>query len=109
MMQRLLQGRLLYLVLGLLVVMLYARTIAVGRGGSFKLSTSSSMSASRLLEESLAPEQAPTQEQSSTRQAGNALEWWPKELDAKAIRKAVLRDPRILLSLSVSAIFAVGM
>ena len=83
MMQRLLCGRWLYLVLGLVTVFLYARAIPP------KLS---------------APHTTP-----SAAQTEESLEWWPKTLDRAALARLAAQQPPMAMTLTVLSMFAVGM
>ena len=83
MMQRLLRGRILYVVLGGLILLLYLRAIPGGLAGSAE-----------------APSHPKTNE---------TLEWWPRELDTAGLQRIVEREPRLALVLLGLTVFIVGM
>ncbi len=71
MIQRLLRGRLLYLLLGVLVVFLYVRAVSM--------------------------KSLPPVDTIHTPPANETLEWWPKELDAGALRRIATQEPQLAL------------
>lgn len=82
MIQRLLRGRLLYLLLGALVVFVYTR---------------------------VSPLRPPSQAAAAPHPVHETLEWWPAQLDAAAIREAIAREPLLGMALSVLTLFMVVM
>ena len=83
MIQRLLRGRLVYLFLGALVVFLYARALSV--------------------------RSLPPIESAHAPQVSEPLEWWPKALDADALKRIVIHEPRLGLLLVVLTAFVAVM
>lgn len=85
MIQRLLRGRLIYLLLGALVVFLYMRALSV---------------------KSVLPA-----DDVSAPSVSESLEWWPKELDADALRRLAAQEPRVavILSLLIGVMMTMGL
>jgi membrane protease YdiL (CAAX protease family) len=81
--QRLLRGRLLYLLFGALLVLVYAR---VGP---------------------LQP--SPPREATEPPRVHETLEWWPSQLDAAAFKDAIVREPLLGVALSVLTLLLLGM
>jgi len=82
-MQRLLHGRLLYLIFGAFVAFLYVRTFP------------------------LRPEISP--ETTKAPHAEHAMEWWPSDFDTAAFEQALAREPATAITLLVLTAFMVGM
>ena len=85
MIQRLIRGRLLYLLLGLLVVFLYWRSGSVG-----------------MLAHPEASRPAPSQPDPS-------MGWWPEALDMAALKQGLLREPRLGILLGLLSVLLVSM
>lgn len=89
MIQRLLRGRMLYVVLGLLVLFLYVREFRQSKSLGPHPETAAPLTAHSL----------PT----------DRIEWWPSAADRAAVEALMRKDPRLTLTLWGLALFGFGM
>lgn len=102
MMQRLIRGRFLYVLLGLLTFLLYVWVRPVVRVGSFEVAHRSESTSVPL---STAQQAGPT----GAERVVDSLDWWPQELDRAAFQELATQQPHLAVLLKMLAMCGLGL